>query len=255
MKAVLAFAALNLRRIVKDWPNLVFSVLLPVVLYLIFGAAQDYGGQSFAGGNVTAFVMVGMALYAGITAAVSAASTAVVENHSGWGRQLALTPMRPAQIIAAQALVIVARAVLSIAAVYLAGALTGAEMPAQNWASTFALAVVACLPFGFYGLAWVLLVPNENTVAMASTSVVILAFAGNLFMPLPLDWLEGGRFTPVYGAGALARYPISEGFQVLRDDPYVIEDSLWYAVANCVAWACVFVGACAVLHRKDKRRA
>ncbi|WP_237559133.1 hypothetical protein [Corynebacterium renale] len=152
MKAVLAFTAINLKRVVKDWPNLVFSVLLPVVLYLIFGAAQDYGGQSFAGGNVTAFVMVGMALYAGITAAVSAASSAVVENHSGWGRQLALTPMRPAQIIAAQALIIVARAVLSIGAVYLAGALTGASMPAQNWAATFALAVVACLPSVF--TAW-----------------------------------------------------------------------------------------------------
>lgn len=255
MKAVAAFAALNVRRAIKDWSNLVFSVVLPVLLYLIFGAAQDFGGTEFPGGNVMAFVMVGLALYAGIAAAVSGASSAVLENNSGWGRQLALTPMTPQQIVVAQALVMLARAFFSVSAVYLAGALTGAEMSATAWASSFALAVVACLPFGFYGLAWVQLVPNEATVAMAASSVVMLAFAGNLFLPLSAQWLEWARFTPVYGAAALARYPVSEGYQVIKDAPFVVDDPLKYALLNVAAWTAVFVCLNVALSRRDKKRA
>ncbi|MBF0582111.1 MULTISPECIES: hypothetical protein [Corynebacterium] len=50
-------------------------------------------------GNVTAYAMVGMAVYGGITAAVSTVGTTVVEQTTGWGRQLALTPMTGSQLL------------------------------------------------------------------------------------------------------------------------------------------------------------
>lgn len=254
MSAVLAFAALNLRRTLKDWSNLVFSIVLPVLLYLIFGAAQDLGEQVFPNGNVNAYVMVGMATYAGITSTVAAASSTVLENRSGWGRQLALTPITTVQVVIAQTLVMVARAIVSVGAVFLVGAFNSAEMPAETWLASFFAAVLACIPFGFYGLAWVLLVPNESTVAMASSSVVMLAFAGNLFLPLSESWLEWGRFTPAYGAAALARFPVSEGYQVIKEDPFVLQDPLWYAVANYLAWAIILSACCLFLNLRDKKR-
>lgn len=91
----LRFAAYDLRRLLGDWAMLFFSMVLPVVLYLVFGAAMGYGSERVGSGNVKAYVMVGMALYAGITGAVAAAGSVVVEADTGWGRQLALTPLTP----------------------------------------------------------------------------------------------------------------------------------------------------------------
>lgn len=254
MRATLAFSALNFKRAVKDWTNFVFSILLPVLLYVIFGAAQDFGAADFPNGNVTAFVMVSMALYAGVTAAISSASSSVLEHQSGWGRQLALTPMTQGQVVCAQALVMLARAALSVVAVFLVGAFTGAQMPLGVWCASVCITVAVCLPFGFYGLSWVLAVPNENTVAVASTSAVLLAFAGNLFMPLSQQWLEWARFTPMYGPAALARFPVAEGYQVIKDDPFVVQDPLWYGLVNVAVWSVVFVGVCAIFARRDKGR-
>ena len=252
--AVIAYAALNFRRMLRDWTNFVFNVVLPVLLFLIFGASQDIEGQGFPGGNIPACVMVGMALYAGVSAAVSTASSTVVENRSGWGRQLALTPLTPLQIVVAQALIILLCSVLSIAAVFAVGALTGAEMPWEHWVICFMVTCAVSLPFGFFGLVWMLAVPNENTIGIASTSVVILAFLGNLFLPLAEGYLELARYTPLYGAAALARWPVSDGYQVIKEAPFVIEESLWVALLNCGAWALIFCGAALLLQQCDKAR-
>ena len=115
----LKFALHNLKRLKSDASSLFFNIALPVILYLIFGAAQQYSGDDLGNGNVAAFVMLGMALYAGISGAVSQSSLVVVEHNSGWGRQLALTPLTNTQIAVARLLVILVNVVLPVAAVFL----------------------------------------------------------------------------------------------------------------------------------------
>ena len=244
----------NLRRVLSDWMTFAFSIVLPVFFYLLFGTLLVADSGNLPGGNVAAFIMVGMAVYGGVTATVAHAGMTVVENRSGWGRQLALTPLNTGTILAAHALVILVRAILPVAAVFLAGALTGAEMPASRWALSFVLAVLVCLPFGFYGLVWQMLIPGETTVSIASTSVVLLAFAGNTLMPLTEGLLDLARFSPMYGATALARYPISEGIQAVSGAPGAVTDPLWIAVVNIGAWTVILVGACVALSRRDKNR-
>ena len=73
----LRYAVLDLKRLRRDIPTLFFSVGLPVVFYILFGAMQDYGDVEFNGGNVAALVMIGMSLYAGATGAVGAAGAIV----------------------------------------------------------------------------------------------------------------------------------------------------------------------------------
>lgn len=249
------YAAHDLKRLRRDLPTLFFSIGLPVIFYILFGAMQEYGEIEFNGSNVAALVMIGMALYAGATGAVGAAGSMVAENRAGWGRQLALTPLRASQLGLANVLNIAVRAILPIAAVFITGGLTKATMQPDQWALSFLITAACAIPFGVYGMACAMLIPSENTVSIATSTIVILAFAGNVFMPLKESLLEVGRFTPMYGAQALARWPLSEGAQMINDERLFIEDPLWYAWVNITVWTVVFVGICLLFHNRDKNRA
>ncbi|QFQ02676.1 hypothetical protein CUROG_06600 [Corynebacterium urogenitale] len=250
----LRFALYDLSRLRKDLATLFFSVALPVFFFLLFGAAQEYGDMPLGDGNVSAYVMIGMALYAGITGATAASGSSVVEDQTGWGRQLALTPLSTGQVLFTNLMNIAVRAVLPITAVYITGALTNAFMPAEEWILSFLLTIVAAVPFGFYGMAWALAFPSTNAVSVASTSVVLIAFAANLLMPLTESLLAISRFTPGYGAAALARWPLAEGAQTIQGDDFIIHDPLWLVLVNIGAWTAIFIAICVVLRNRDKER-
>ena len=42
--------------------------------------------------------------------------------------------------------------------------------------------------------------------------IVVLAFLGNVFTPMSGFMLDLGRFTPLYGYVALARFPLTDGW-------------------------------------------
>lgn len=249
-----SFALHDLRRLSRDGAMLFFSMVLPVIFYLVFGQAMGFGDEPVGQGNVKASIMIGMALYAGITGATAAAGQVVVEAETGWGRQLALTPLTGGQILASRMLGIIIRAVLPVAAVFIVGAVTGADMPGSAWVIALVLCVVCSIPFGFYGMIWAQIWPTETATSIAGTSIVILAFLGNVFMPLPETMLNVGRFSPLYGAASLARWPLTEGRQSVSFGDGFVEDPLWYAVANFIAWTLLFIGVVLVLHNREKGR-
>lgn len=250
----LRFAAFDLRRLAGDWAMLFFSMGLPVLFYLVFGAAMGYADEPVGNGNVKAYIMVGMGLYAGITGAVAAAGTVVIEADTGWGRQLALTPLTAGQLLFANLVAIVVRAVLPVLAVFAVGVATGASMPGVAWAASLLLTVVCAVPFGFYGMIWSQLSPTQTSVSIASTSVVVLAFLGNMFMPMPEGLLTVGRFTPLYGPGSLARWPLTDGVQSVGFGDGQVTDHLWWAVVNTLVWATLFVVVVLALRRREKGR-
>lgn len=248
----LSYIGHDLLRLRRELTVLVFSVVLPIFFYLLFGAMDDYADEPVNGGNISALVMLGMAVYAGVTGAVGAAGSTITEAESGWSRQLALTPLRPWQLTLSNMCNVALRAILPIASVFIVGALTRAEMQPHLWLLAFITCVLVCIPFGFYGMACAMAVPGSNTVAIASTSIVLLSFAGNLFIPLKEPLLEIGRFTPMYGAASLARWPVSRGTQLLASG--TTTDPMWWAWANIAVWTTVFVTAVLLLRRRDKNR-
>ena len=251
----LKFALHNLKRLKSDASSLFFNIVLPVILYLIFGAAQQYSGDELGNGNVAAFVMLGMALYAGISGAVSQSSLVVVEHNSGWGRQLALTPLTNMQIAVARLLVIIVNVVLPVAAVFLTGALVDAEMDASAWFWSFLITVAVSLPFGFYGLVWAQSLKSLTAVSIAATSVTLLAFAGNTLFPLTSNLIDFSRFTPMYGATMLSRWPVAEGLQLIQDEPFQVTDPLWQPVLSIIAWTVIFAVISLALDSREKGRA
>ena len=254
---VIGFARRDVVRTVRMLDSTFFILVLPAAMYLMFGTAADASGQPLGDGNVTAHVMSGMALYGAITATTAIAGTAAVERQAGWGRQLSLTALTSRGYMLGKTLVAVAVSALPILLVLTVGALTGAEYDeAWRWAATGAIALICAAPFALFGLAAALLFRSEAAVSAASGMLVVFAFLGNLFVPLTGTLLEVARFTPIYGAALLTRWPQSQGAQLNLDHPMTpLQTPLWQPVASLTVWAVVFAVVCLLASRRRTARA
>ncbi|MDO5076988.1 ABC transporter permease [Corynebacterium sp.] len=245
---------LEIRRMLKDRSPLFFSIVLPVLLYLVLDSTNVTSDQPIGDGNILAYSMIGMAIYGGITGAVSSVGGIVLDETSGWQRQLALTPLRTWQRLVTHVAVTSLRICLPVAAVFMCGWVSGASLPAATWVITAALTVAACVPFSLYGLAFGTAFRSHGAVSIATGCIVPLSFLGNSFAPLSETILSIGRFSPLYGSTALARFPLTHGFQALSDAPFSVTDPLWYALANIAGWTLVFAGVNVLLWRRDHGR-
>src|SRR5699024_12577093 len=103
--------------------------------------------------------------------------------------------------------------------------------------------------FAGYGLSAGMAFRSESALGVAGGSLVLLGFAGNLFLPLSGVMLDIARFTPLYGVNALARYPLTGGH--VADG---VSDPLWLPGLNVVAWALILGVTAALLARRRRGR-
>lgn len=168
-----------------------------------------------------------------------------VERAQGWSRQLRLTPLRPLAYIAVKVLTATAVGLAAVAAVYVTGSLTKAQMPVTVWVATALIAWLGCLVFAAFGLFMGYLLPSENGMQILGPVLGLLAFLGGLFVPLdqigqPFRTLA--RFTPMYGLNQLVHAPL------------VRDGVTWGAATNLVVWASVFVAGAVWPFRRDTAR-
>lgn len=241
--------AIDLRRTGRDVTNMFFIVALPVVMYLVFGSAQSYTDAPVLRGNVGAVVMVSMAVYGAVTATTTISGGAALERFQGWGRQLGLTPWSSAGYVTTKSAVAMTIAAVPVALIGVVGALTGAEATPLAWVLSLGAAWLGSAVFSAYGLAAGMAFRSESALGVAGGSLVLLGFAGNLFVPLSGLMLDLARFTPLYGVNALARYPLTGG--VISEG---VSDPLWLPILNVVAWALILGGVAAVLVRRRRGR-
>ncbi|WP_134325075.1 ABC transporter permease [Cumulibacter soli] len=243
------FVGIELKRILRNGAGLFFIAGLPAVMYVVFGAAQSYKDETVGSGNVAMYIMISMAAYGAVTATTNIGGTAAVERMLGWGRQLGLTPLRDSGYIAMKAITAIAIAIIPVALIYVIGGLTGAKGDASSWVVSAILVIVASAIFALFGLAIGAGFRSETAVSAAGGTIVVLAFLGNVFIPLSGVMLDIGRFTPLYGVVALARYPLTEG-RLTTDEA----DSLGLILANVGVWTVIFAIAAVLLVRKGRQR-
>ncbi|XNY99400.1 ABC transporter permease [Micrococcus luteus] len=252
-----AFVRHDLLRQLRMWDAQLFIIGLPLGMFLLFntlnGGSDD--GAAFAyDGNLTAYLMVSMALYGAAVATTSLAGTAATERQLGWGRQLGMTALSPSLFVAGKAVIGGAVAVVPVVVVFVAGWFIGAEFAsADRWAWAFLLTLAVALPFALYGLAAAMLFRSEAAVSAAAGGLVVFAFLGNLFTPINEMLLGVARFSPLYGPSLVARWPMMEGEVILTDAPPVTEP-LWLALVNIGGWTAVFAMVCLLADRRRTRR-
>ncbi|WP_233703235.1 ABC transporter permease [Janibacter endophyticus] len=248
------FTRLELKRIFRDPVGLFFTAVLPAFMYVIFGATQSYKDESAGNGNVAMWIMVSMAAYGAVTATTSIGGLAAVEKMQGWGRQLGLTPMRDSTFVASKAATALIVAAIPIALIYGIGLLTGAKGETRAWVLSGLIVLAGGAVFALYGLAVGLAFRSENAVGAASGALVILAFLGNVFVPLSGTMLDIARFTPLYGYVSLARRPLTEGYLITQQGAAPELEPLWVSVTNLAVWGVVFAVVAVLLVRRGRGR-
>jgi ABC-2 type transport system permease protein len=186
-----------------------------------------------------------MAVYGAMLAATSGGAMVSLERAAGWSRQLRLTPLRPAAYIATKLTLAMVFGAVSVLVAMGVGALSGAELPAHAWIECGLLAWVCALVFAAFGLFMGYLLPSENVMQILGPALAVLSFAGGLFAPVDTfghTFATIATFTPVYGVGEIARYPL------------VHDGNLWVAALNVIAWTALFAGGAMWRFRRDTAR-
>jgi len=237
------FLAIELRRLVRNRRAVVFTLVLPPMFFLLFGTADEYTTHSVGHANVTAKIMVSMALYGAMIATTGGGASVSVERALGWTRQLRLTPLRPTTYVFTKVAVAMVMGLAAVVVVAAVGLASGASGTGTVLAQSLVLAWVGSVVFAAFGLFMGYLLPSENVMQILGPVLALLAFAGGLFVPLG----EGvfatiAKFTPTYGLAQLVHAPLT-GDGV----------SPW-AVVNVVAWAAVFGFGAAWRFRRDTAR-
>lgn len=228
---------------IRNVPFLAFLIALPTLLYLFY--ASVYGNQVSASGvNVSALMMVTMAAYGGLGAALSAGNAIQQERGSGWFRQLALTAMPPLDVMVAKVLVAVAMMLPALGAVFLAGASRGVTLSTSEWASCLGLLLASLAPMVILGLALGLWFKPQAASAGSTLLTLVLSMLGGLWFPLdtlPDALQQVGRLLPSYWAGQLGLWPILGG------------DFPWQGVGVIATWTAALIVLTVVGYRRAVR--
>ncbi len=209
----LHFIARSTLLTLRDWSFLAFVIAIPTAMYLFF--VGIYGDQIDSSGvTVAATMMVTMATYGGLGAAMNAGAQIQSERATGWFRQLMLTALTPMQFLISKVIVAVAVIVPAIAAVFIAGTARGLDLPLTTLLRAGTLIVVSLLPMVLMGLALGLWFKQAAASAAVTLTVLVLSMVGGLWFPLDMmpDAMAAiGRQLPSYWAGQIGIWGIAGG--------------------------------------------
>ena len=207
-----------------------FTLLLPPVFFAIFGLQSAYRSQDYGAGNVTAYVMVSMAVYGAMIATTSGGAMVATERAQGWSRQLRLTPLHPAAYVAVKVAVAMTLGLASVATVFVVGALTSpSRRPA--WLGCFLLAWLPSAVFAAFGLFMGYLLPSENVMQLLGPLLALRAFAGEI----------ASARTALSAAGIRADLPETVDVSALRGQVFgwVLREAVTNVVRHSGAASCV----------------
>jgi ABC-2 type transport system permease protein len=237
---------LEVRRLLRNRRTLIFTMVVPVLFFLIFGLNAAYANQRFGRGNVSAEVLISMALYGAVLATTSGGAMVSIERSAGWSRQLRITPLSPVAYIAIKMVSSLVLGGASVFIVYIVGVLTNKPtMPISVWVITAATVWVGSLLFSAFGLFIGYLLPSENIMQIIGFALMLFAFGGGVFIPLsqfshPLRTMAA--FTPLYGLSQTVHYPLIGG------------TFAWTWALNLVAWLVIFAAGAIWRFRNDTAR-
>ena len=237
---------LEVRRLLRNRRTVLFSMIVPAVFFLIFGLNNAYANQRAGVGNVSAFVMVSMALYGAVLATTSGGAMVSIERASGWSRQLRVTPLPAPAYIAIKMLSSLVLGGAAVLVVYVVGVISHKPaMPASTWVVTGVSVWLGSLLFTAFGLFIGYLLPSENVMQILGFVLMLFSFGGGLFIPLSQfshSLRTLATYTPLYGLNQVVHYPLLGG-----------SFHLAWAV-NLVAWLVIFTAGATWRFRRDTAR-
>lgn len=214
VRPMLHYALHSTRLTLKNFGFVMFSLVLPVTLYVLF--ATMFGSATSAeGATYAALTMVAMAAYGSLGAAMSGGAQLALERRSGWFRQLNLTTLPPRSFLLAKAAVIMVVVLPALILVYAAGVVVGGvRAPLTVWLASLGLMWLALAPLTVLGVAVGLWVKAETVQGLTTLLLLVLAMLGGLWFPvemMPRVMQQLAHTLPSYWLAQLGSHPFLPG--------------------------------------------
>lgn len=178
---MIGYIRLEVLRTLRDGGYVIIAVAMPVLMYLVF-SGLDLGAPD--GREGTLYLMVGMAAFGACGAAFNNGSGVAEDAVAGWLRQLRVTPLTPAQVVVARAVVGMLVVLPAVAGVLAAGALiNGAQLAPGQWLATGGLLWLGVAPIVLFALGNGYLLSAQTAQMVNISANLCLALVGGLWVP------------------------------------------------------------------------
>lgn len=189
-----------------------FSVVFPLVLFIVFGGSNRNSVIPDTGGlNYLLFYMVAMAGYGAMTAAIAGGARIAAERSIGWTRLLRLTPLRPSRYFASKVLTAYVMSLISIVLLFAAGLIMGVRTSNPgHWAEMVGLILIGIAPFVALGIAIGHVLTVDSMGPALGGGAAMFAFLGGMWFPLPKGSVleKIGEYVPAYWIAQASRVGI-----------------------------------------------
>lgn len=231
-----------LRTLRNRW-SYTFSLAFPVILFLTFGVTNRNAKDFPSAISPITYYMVGMLGFGAMGAVISGGARIAVDRATGWNRQLRLSPLRPSLYLAAKVMIGYAAALLTIAAMYVAGIAFGARAGLGQWIEMTAFILLGLAPFAAIGI-WIGHIANEDAMGPIMGGLMSLfALLGGSWYPIQGVLKDIGSWIPSYWIVQAGHIAVGGGSWSAKG---------WLVV---LGWAAVFTVLAAKAFREDTRRA
>jgi ABC-2 type transport system permease protein len=207
-----AYLGLEAKRALRNPRFLMFTMVFPVVIFVIDVGAFGKGDVPDSTTSYAAYLMVSMAAFGAFMAAMNTGARTAVERSAGWQRQLRLTPLKPTGYLVAKGAVGTLVALPPIVLVVLVGRFfENVHLSAGGWVQVILGVWVATIPFAVLGLLVGQLATSETMQVFTSGLMIVLGFLGGILIPTTVfpNWMASiAKVLPSYwladvGHGAL----------------------------------------------------
>lgn len=214
----LTYLRLELLRTYRNLRYLIFTLAIPVALFLVIGGAFD--GHRVFGVSGQTWYMVNMATFGALGAVLGVGARIAVERDAGWNRQLRLTPLPPEAYVIGKVVVGMLLALPSILLVCAAGLITGdVHLSAVQWAEVIGLGWLAVLPMSAVGVGLGYVARGDTAQAVTGGVVMLTSMFGGVWFPIDRSsptWLQKvADVMPTYWITQVERAPLTHDWPKL----------------------------------------
>jgi ABC-2 type transport system permease protein len=229
------FLTLELRRAVRNGRYLIFTVVVPSVMYVLFVNLYGQYGAFPNGLPVATSLMMNMALFGVMAGPLAIGARIAVERGLGWQRQLRLTPLTGTGYLLTKGALGMLVALPAILLVCALGVVEGVRIDAVHWIGVLATLWLGAIPFVLFGIVIGLLASADGMQAITGLASMLFGLLGGIWIPADVapDWLAGlMKVLPTYWVKQLTQAPFVSGVDVKQAFLVI---ALWVAALSLIA--------------------
>lgn len=226
MRGIVLLTQAEISRLRRNRRYLIFTVGLPVVLYLIFSKA----GKTVYGIDFAAYYMVAMATFGAFAGALNGNAIRISEERKvGWIRQLRLTPLPAHAYVIAKILTSMAMSIVSIVVVLLLGRFEGGvHLAVWQWLVIAVIIWLGSTIFAALAVAVGYRYPPDQAQPITMMLYLVFSLLGGIWFPFTGVLGNISKGTPTFEA-------ITISTDVISNVPVP-----FYLIAGLIAWLGIF---------------